>query len=147
MIVREEVSEKAVEAEQVAADTETVREEVAVEGVNFGTAIEMLCKTPREDPEEDIDAMDDDENEDECEECGFLVNKLNQEDHQYCKGRVEADTAVESAPVATDRLGNEEVATKNTIDNAEGAYLLCEAECATLEGMTEQIVNNTDANQ
>ena len=95
--------------------------------------------------------MDYDEEEDECQECGFPVNKSKPEDHQYCKVRREANTAVESAPVATDSRGDEEVATENSIDNAEGAYvvkcMLCDAECATVEGMNEHIVTNHDCSQ
>ena len=58
---------------------------------SFDTAIEMLQKRTREEPDDDTDSMDYDEEINECEECGFLVN--NPEEHQYCEGRGEV-TAV-----------------------------------------------------
>ena len=51
---------------------------------SFDTAIEMLQKRTREEPNYDTDSMDYDEEINECEECGFLVN--NPEEHQYCEG-------------------------------------------------------------
>ena len=69
----------------------------------------MLRKRAREDFEEDTDTMNDDENEDLCQECGFQIIKSNLEDHQYC------------IPVATHGLGDKEDDTENSFDHLQQA--------------------------
>ena len=94
IIHEEEVVEIEGEAEQVDEDAVVVEDKVAVEvAESFDTAIEMIPTSMRETNDEGTDTTDDDEGEDECNECGFPVNKSKPEDHPYCKVKGE-DTAV-----------------------------------------------------